>query len=102
MIIPLYIQDHKHYAAWLAFHEDYKFVMDRVVQELRKAQRRGFKRSSVRDIMSHLRWTIGLQMSDDAGFKINNNYTPIYAAIIVANHPDLADMIEQRGARATA
>jgi hypothetical protein len=75
--------------AFLLFHEDNPEVY-RAVEEAARlhVNKLGIAPTSV-DLLVHIaRWEgVSATVSAD-GFKINNNYTPFYARLILRRHPE--------------
>ena len=55
---------------------------------------RGFQHYSSKGIIEIIRWHTGIFANK--GFKVNNNYTPYYADLFEANHPQYKDFFYKR------
>ena len=71
-----------------------------VYAQLRKrairAKRRGFK-PGMRCLFELLRWGHGMRIDQgDDEFRLNNNYTPFYARLLMDREPELAGFFEIR------
>lgn len=72
-----------------------------VYQALRKLAvgmvRRGQRRIGIKMLFEVLRWSYAMTTADDAAdFKLNNNYAPFYARLLMDNEPELAGAFETR------
>ena len=79
-----------------AFHNKnphvYKSLVD-MAKEYR-LQRRS-SRVGIKTLWEALRWSYFITTTDDA-FKLNNNYSALYARMIMANEPELSGLFEIR------
>lgn len=55
----------------------------------------GRKRYSAKSIMERIRWDFEIKNSD-RDFKVDNNFTAIYARVLVHRFPEFADFFEFR------
>jgi hypothetical protein len=74
---------------FLEFHHANPHVYNTFVRLARSARRRGKNRLSIGMLFEVLRWEIALTTTDP-DFKINNNYRPRYARLLMKREPDLA------------
>ena len=51
---------------------------------------------SSRDILAVLRWQTHLRTNDEAGFKLNNNWSPFYARLFEYRYPDHRGFFRKR------
>ena len=58
---------------------------------------RGAKRWSTKAAFEIVRWAYFMQTTDPEGYKLNNNYTALYARKLMDNEPQLAGFFETRG-----
>lgn len=59
--------------------------------------RRGRKRVGIKMLLEVLRWNYQMKTDDpNSDFKINNNYAPYYARLLIERHPTWADVFELR------
>lgn len=84
------------------FHNAHPAVYAEIVRRARVAKARGFSRYSVRDIYASMRWEFDTGddrrgASGDVEYRLNNDYTPFYADLIMAREPDLAGFFQTRG-----
>ena len=70
------------------FHEANTEVYDRIVSITRDLKLRGFKRAGMKMIFERLRWLYAIQTVGE-DYKLNNNYTALYARKVMAEHPEL-------------
>lgn len=60
--------------------------------------RKGFKNFGAKSIFELLRWKTGVAADGDV-FKINNNYTPLYARMFEKEYPEHKDFFRKRGSK---
>lgn len=71
------------------FHEENPRVYDVMVRLAREyIARTGRRHLGMAQLRERVRWEIAMKTSDP-DFKINNNYTPYYARLIMTREPDL-------------
>ena len=77
------------------FHEANPHVADALEhlagQWLARHQRVGMKA-----ITEALRWRTGIETTDSSPWRLNNNYTSLYARLLLDRHPEWAGRIETR------
>jgi len=57
----------------------------------------GGSKLGIKTLFERLRWEWHVQgLRDEDGYKLNNNYTSLYARKIMALEPDLEDLFETR------
>ena len=72
------------------FDADYPQVYRMMVGFARQARRRGFKVYGMKAIIERARWETAMTWGPDVeGFKMNNDFAPLYARKIMSEHPDL-------------
>lgn len=81
--------------AFQAFHREHPEVYDLVVQLTREAVRAGRQKVGMKMVWERARWDYYIRPSDDT-FKLNNNYTALYARLIMKQEPDLKGVFELR------
>lgn len=88
-------------ARFLAFHADYPEVYDALVELARKAYDAGANRVGLRMLLEVLRWewTLSRLPADDEAWKLNNNYAPWYARLIMNTEPWATGLFELRQMR---
>lgn len=64
-----------------------------------QAKRAGRKRMSINLLHERVRWHTTVDTVGD-GFKVNNNYRPYYARLLMEREPELRDFFETRTAAA--
>jgi hypothetical protein len=52
-----------------------------------QTKEKGFSKYSAKGIFEIVRWHTGVRATGDQ-FKINNNYTPDYARLMIEQHPE--------------
>lgn len=77
------------------FHRANPHVFDELVHICRLAKSRGRKRWSIDGATEVIRWS-RLKTDSLDEFKINNNYRPLYARMIMERCPDLDGFFETR------
>ena len=61
---------------------------------------RGRNRVGIKMLMEVLRWNYQMKTDDpNSDFKINNNYAPYYARLLIERNPKWADVFELRTIR---
>ena len=81
--------------AW--FHKNNPAVYAMLVRMARRVRRYRL-RWSMKGAFEVLRYLKPMRASTrNEKFKLNNNYTPYYARLIMKNEPDLADLFRTRG-----
>jgi len=78
-----------------AFHGANPQVLDALVSLCLDVKRRGRKRWSTKGAFEVLRWSSLRTTGDD--FKLNNNFTSLYARLIPMVEPELAGFFATRG-----
>ena len=77
------------------FHEANPHVADALDalagQWLARHQRVGMKA-----VTEALRWRTGIETTDSSPWRLNNNYTSLYARLLLDRHPEWAGRIETR------
>lgn len=79
------------------FDAQHPEVNEQLVRLARQWRSHGNKRLGMKTLFERLRWewhVAGLR--DDRGFKLNNDFTALYARKIMAENPDLDGMFETR------
>jgi hypothetical protein len=66
----------------------------------RRKHPKGRRKVGIKMLMEVLRWNYQMQTQDpNSDFKINNNYAPYYARLLIQNNPTWADVFELRTIR---
>jgi hypothetical protein len=81
---------------FLRFHENNPAVYAEFIRRARKAKARGFTYLSARDIWGVMRWTSAFSGDPQETYKLNNNYSPFYSRLAMAQEPDLAGFFRTR------
>jgi len=80
-----------------AFQAANPWVLQSYLKLLERARGRGFKRIGINFLTELLRWEFsGTTRDANSTFKINNNYAPRYARLIVQLHPEHTGFITMR------
>ncbi len=83
--------------AFETFHELNPWVFDALVRLARDLHDRGRERIGINMLVEVLRWQWTRQTSDPSSeFKINNNYAPRYARLIMDEFDDLEGIFQLR------
>lgn len=78
------------------FHADNPLVYDTLCRLARAWVRRtGRYKLGINSLIERVRWEIAIN-TNDPEFKVNNNYAPYYARLIMTTEPDLAGIFELR------
>lgn len=85
-------------AAFKKFHKENPNVLDELAELARKLQLRGHKRYGIKGLFEVLRYRRNLKTVGDE-FKLNNNYTALYAREIMWKFPSLDGFFELRERR---
>jgi hypothetical protein len=81
---------------WGEFHVDNPHVYATLVLLARRwVSRTGQAKLGVQTLLEGCRWHVAIT-TKNADFKINNNYGPFYARLIMARESDLAGLFEVR------
>ncbi len=83
------------------FHDANPTVFSALRQMALQLRLRGARRGSIKALMETLRWLHQLTVDpDNSGFKLNNDYTALYARLLMEREPALAGFFETRARRA--
>lgn len=85
--------------AFLEFHHANPNVYTRLVKMARDWKVQGHTKAGINMLFEVLRWEHGMTTRDKSGFKLNNNYAPHYARLIMGNNEDLVGFFELRKLR---
>ena len=88
-------------ARFLAFHADHPEVLAGLVALAARAYGAGASRVGLRMLFEVMRWewTLGRLPAEDEVWKLNNNYAPWYARLIMAENPWAKGLFELRRIR---
>lgn len=81
--------------AFREFHCDNPKVYHELVRLARRLHIRGRKHYGIKALFEVVRYDLALETTD-AEFKLNNNFTALYARLIMREIPDLAGFFETR------
>lgn len=82
-----------------AFHSSHPDVYDWFKKLTKRAIEKGFKNYSAKGIIEQIRWETKGTIKED-GFKVNNNYTALYARMFETEHPQHKGFFRKRKLRA--
>lgn len=84
------------------FHRDNPRVYVELVRAARLyREQTGNAKCGMSLLIGRVRWVLALETQGDA-FRLNNNYGPFYARMVMAQEPDLAGMFDLRRSLADA
>ena len=87
--------------AFRSYHQDNPHICAGIVSLGLMAKRRGRSRWGVMAIMNVLRWKLEVEARDSSSpWKINNNYAPYYARLVMSQEPELQGFFNVRSALA--
>lgn len=81
------------------FHQAHPEVYAMFLRFTRQWIQSGHKRGSADMILHRVRWETSVNAAHDSGFKINNNFSALYARKAMAENPDLAGVFSTRKRR---
>lgn len=61
---------------------------------------RNGRRMGIKAIYERVRWELAIQTDGEEEYRLNNNYTSLYARMLMAREPELAGFFETRRRRA--
>lgn len=87
---------------YATFNADFPQVYRLLVGFARQAKRRGFDHYGINAIVNRARWEVNMTWGPDSeqGFKMNNDFAPLYARRIMDENPDLEGFFRLRRLRA--
>lgn len=83
--------------AFNKYHSEHPEVYEQLVRLTYEWKNHGGVKLGMKTLYERIRWEwhVG-DIKDDAGFKLNNNFTAIYARKIMNENPDLKGIFELR------
>ena len=82
------------------FHQRNPQVYSALVSMTAELVNRGRRKIGIKMLFEVLRWNYYMETDDpNSDFKINNNYAPYYARLIIADHPEWENVFELRTIR---
>jgi len=85
---PEYLGDMSIDERWRLFHDANPQVYHAILAVARHAKNHGKHRCGMRAIYEHLRWRDWLETdSESETFKLPNNFCPLYARLVMREHP---------------
>lgn len=98
--IPESIIFHKHYNDFRRYFYANPEVYYMLYNMINDAVNAGVKQLSVKQALGALRWNLNVKTArETGGYKINDKYTSLYAAILAENYPGMALHFERRKLR---
>lgn len=90
------------YAAYLAWDADNPHFYPLFVRFAKQLADRGHRNLSSKLLFERIRWEslVRFKAGEGEDWKLNNNYTPIYARRFMAEHPRYGDLFRLRELRA--
>lgn len=79
-----------------AFHASNPHVFKMFVQYARQAKARGYDKFSAKAIFERLRWYFSFETESEDEFKLNNDYTALYARKAIKEFPEFEGFFELR------
>lgn len=79
-----------------AYHAENPQVYVELARLARKGVRAGATKLGIAQLFEVLRWERMLTTNDPEGFKLNNNYKPGYARMLMEREPDLEGVFDLR------
>lgn len=90
-------QNKGHQGEFLLFHSRNPHIYKKLVSYARYVRKKGISRIGMRLLFERVRWDYTIETNrKNEKFKINNNYAPYYARMIMENNPDLDGLFELR------
>lgn len=77
------------------FHEANPHVYEAIASIAKGMKQSGWKRGSVYQIFERLRWLHAIRTQGSV-YKLNNNYRPFYARLVMEREPELQGFFELR------
>lgn len=81
------------------FHEKHPGVYLEILETSRQVKRAGHQVYGINSIIEVVRWHRNIKGGGGDDFKINNNYAPFYARMIMAREPELSEFFNTRTQR---
>lgn len=81
-----------------AYHRENVWIYRLFKQFATEMKNAGRNRYSAKSIMERIRWHCDINQHEHSEFKINNNYTAMYARLLVFKHPEFDGFFEFRRA----
>ena len=78
------------------FHKENPQVIQRIESIVAQLRQRGHARWGMKGIFEIIRYERALYTHSRDRFKINNDYTPYYARLVIERNPELAGFFDLR------
>lgn len=94
--LELFNDNSRQYVRFLKYHVQYPQVYRWFEKFALQLLNNGWKRIGSKMIIERIRWEIALNIKDDRGFKINNDFTCYYSRLFMKNNPQHGECFETR------
>ncbi len=85
------------YQKFIEFHNRNPHVLNRLAQMAFDLKQRGHKRVGIEMLFNVIRWETMMEIEDPSSlYKLNNNYKPHYARMIMETYPAFYGFFEFR------
>lgn len=81
------------------FHADNPQIYAALVELSRRAKAKGYSKWSTKAAFEVLRWESTVRTTGDSEFKLRNDFTALYARLIMQREPDLDGFFVTRASR---
>ncbi len=89
------------YQKFTEFHNRNPHVLNRLTQMAFDLKERGHRRVGIEMLFNVIRWETMMEIEDPSSlYKLNNNYKPHYARMIMETYPELDGFFEVRELKA--
>lgn len=78
------------------FHYCNPHVFKMFVQYARQAKSRGYEKFSAKAIFERLRWYYNFEVVSEDEWKLNNNYTALFARLAIKEYPEFEGFFQLR------
>lgn len=85
---------------FLQYHNENPQIWKAFEAKTKQAIERGFRHYGPAAIFELLRWETGVSSNGADGFKLNNTWTPYYARLFEATHPQHRGFFRKRESKA--
>lgn len=99
LVIPPHVEGATIQDRFESFHALNPWVLTALERLTEDALLHGRARLGIKHLVEVLRWQYGRHTTGDE-FRLNNDYSSQYVRLLIAGHPEWADVFEQRHLRA--
>ena len=78
------------------FHSQNPHVFDMFVSYAKQAKKKGYDKFSAKAIFERLRWYYNFEVDSQDEWKLNNNYTALYARKAIEQFPEFEGFFQLR------